>query len=298
MPISQPGASSLIATLGSEAQVVTLTLDSLLARGARVTRVVVVHTAPGTDSIAASLARLRAAFTAPLYLPIEFETVELTGPAGPLKDVDSTAGAAAVFTTLYRVVRAEKLAGRQVHVSIAGGRKTMSVFGMAVAQMLFDEGDRLWHLVSQGRLLEEKRLHAEPGDTFSLIEIPVVLWSAVSPVLTDLSQVDDPFEAVQRQRALRLQESRDQARAFVLDGLTDAEQRVVELLVRESLSDQELAARLALSPRTVEQHLRSAYRKAAAHWALTEVNRTQLVRLLSLYYTLTPPPGGNTGNPA
>lgn len=297
MPTSTSIASSLIATLGSEAQVVTLTLDSLLARGARVTRVVVVHTAPDTEPIAASLARLRAAFAAPPYFPaIEFETVGLAGPAGPLKDVDSTAGSAAVFTTLYRLVRAEKLAGRPVHLSIAGGRKTMSVFGMAVAQMLFDEDDRLWHLVSQGRLLEEKRLHAEPGDTFSLIEIPVVLWSAVSPVLTDLSQVDDPFAAVERQRALRVQEALEQARSFVLGALSPAERRAVEPLVRHGLSDAELAQRLSLSPKTVEKHLGEAYAKAGVHWGLEKVSRTQLVALLNLYYRLTPE--GNGENPA
>lgn len=290
---------TLLATLGSEAQVVTLTLDALLQRGESVQRVVIVHTAPETELIAGALARVLAELRSPHYPDtLQIETLTLTGPRGPLADVDSTEGAAAAFTTLYRLVRAEKLAGRTVHLSIAGGRKTVAVFGMAVAQLLFDADDRLSHLISQGALLAEKRMHAAPGDECHLIEIPVLLWRAVSPVLTDLSEIEDPFVAVERQRALRLQETLDEARSFMLGVLSPAERRTVELLVRESLSDQELAARLALSPRTVEQHLRSAYRKAAVHWALTEVNRTQLVRLLSLYAALTSAPAWNTGNPA
>lgn len=290
---------TLLATLGSEAQVVTLTLDALLQRGEAVRRAIIIHTAPETEPIAGALARLLAELRSPHYPdPLQIETLALTGPRGPLADVDSVDGAQAAFTTLYRAVRAEKLAGRRVHLSIAGGRKTMAVFGMAVAQLLFDTDDRLSHLVSQGALLAEKRMHADPGDEPHLIEIPVLLWRAVSPVLVELSDIEDPFVAVERQRALRLQETLDEARAFVLGALSPAERRAVELLVRESLSDQELAARLALSPRTVEQHLRSAYRKAAAHWALPEVNRIQLVRLLSLYYALKPAPGRNTGNPA
>ena len=126
-----------------------------------------------------------------------------------------------------------------------------------------------------------------------LIPIPVILWGQVSPILTDLSQVDDPYEAVERIRRLQLVEKVEQSRVYILGSLTAAERRVVELLVRDGLSDQELAERLVLSPRTVEEHLRSAYRKADAHWELVSVNRNKLISLLNLYYSLQ-----NTGDPA
>lgn len=77
-----------------------------------------------------------------------------------------------------------------------------------------------------------------------------------------------------------------QARSFVLGALTPAEERVVSLLVREGLSDRQLAARLNLSTRTVEQQLRSAYGKAADHWELDSVNRAQLISILNLYYNI------------
>lgn len=280
--------STLIATLGSEAQVVTLTLDMLLSRGEPISRVNVLHTTAPDGPIALALERLRAEFAAnPYPPPFEFLTTELRARHGPLADVDTVEGAEAAFIAIYRAVRVEKLAGRRVHFSLAGGRKTMSVFGMAAAQMLFDEGDRLWHLFSYGKLLQEKRMHAGPGESASLIEIPVILWSAVSPVLlADLSEIDDPFAAAERQRNLRLQESLEQARIFVMGSLSPAQRPVVELLVTESLSDAEIGERLSLSKRTVEHHLRDAYMLARDHWGLPVVNRTQLVALLHLYYTL------------
>ncbi|MBL8055973.1 MAG: helix-turn-helix transcriptional regulator, partial [Anaerolineales bacterium] len=78
------------------------------------------------------------------------------------------------------------------------------------------------------------------------------------------------------------------ARAFVQTALTAGERRVVAVLVRHGASDQEIAARLTLSPRTVERHLGEAYAKAAVHWGLPAVSRAQLVALLNLYYTSDP----------
>ena len=48
------------------------------------------------------------------------------------------------------VVLAEKRAGHLVYLSIASGRKPMTVYGMVAAQLLFDEDDRVWHLLSEG----------------------------------------------------------------------------------------------------------------------------------------------------
>jgi len=55
---------------------------------------------------------------------------------------------------------------------------------------------------------------------------------------------------------------------------------VVTLLVKEGLGDKEIAKQLNLSPRTVGTHLSSAFAKAADHWGLQSVTRTQLVNLL------------------
>jgi CRISPR-associated Csx14 family protein len=278
--------SILIATLGSEPQVVTAALDLLRLQGEAIDTVCVLHsTSPGT-AMESALEALMAEFSgAQGQMRVAFTPLcDESGRA--LQDVQTPEETQAAFRFLYRQVRMAKLEGQRVHLLVAGGRKTLALFGMAAAQLLFDEGDRLWHLYSGGEFLASKRMHPQLGDDVHLIPIPVLLWSQVSPVLSDLDGVDDPFEAAEHARQLRLNEKMEIGRTFVLGSLTPAEATVVRLLVESGLSDQEIAGRLSLSPRTVEQHLRSAYRKAAAHWELPDAGRAQLVALLSLYYGL------------
>jgi DNA-binding CsgD family transcriptional regulator len=151
----------------------------------------------------------------------------------------------------------------------------------------------LWHLYSGGDFLKNRWLHPNPDDDVHLIPIPVVQWSNVAPILLDFSEIQDPVEALSHQQALRIKHRLEDIRSFVLGSLSPAEERVVALLVKTGLSDNELAEELFLSPRTVEQHLRSAYRKASDHWGLSVVGRAQLITLLNLYYSTQ-----ITGNPA
>lgn len=295
MLTSQPRSAVLVATLGSEPQVVTTTLDLLQERGERIHKICVVHTWAEGTTIKSAVEMLKAALEQPPYseqdLNVEF--LPVTNEDGTIfSDINTTCAAQAFFRLLYQRVWQIKHSGQRVHLSIAGGRKTMAVFGMATAQLLFDENDQLWHLFSTGDFLNSKRLHPGPQDQVHLVPIPVILWGQASPVFANLSRIEDPYVAVELTRKLQLREKIDSARAFVLGSLTPAERRVVEALVEQGLSDRDIAEQLYLSPRTVEQHLRSAYAKASDHWELDGVTRTQLVALLQIYFTTQ-----ITGNP-
>lgn len=288
METLSPKTSTLIATLGTEPQVVTATLDLLNDRGESIRSVEVVHTvAPSNPPIQNAIQTLKQVALQRVYPLLSFTFHPITAPNGePYEDVESEPASRAAFTLLYRLVRRAKLNQEKVHLCIAGGRKVTSIFGMAVAQLLFDEGDCLWHLYSGGDFLISKRLHPQPGDEVHLLRIPVALWSSVSPILLDIGQVDDPFEAYERQRLSKVREEYQRAKGFVEGELTPSERQAVALLVQGMLSDEEIAQRLCKSKRTIEQQLRTAYRKARDYYQIGEVGRVHLISLLKIYYTL------------
>lgn len=276
-------ASIMIAMLGSKAQLVTLALDCLRQQGEVPGEVVIFHTYRQRPETAQALERL---LHDPASLP-PCRSVELRGADGALRDVTQPGEVECAFCQVYAEVRAAKLRGLRLHLLISGGRRTLTVFGMAAAQMLFDDEDRLWHLASHPDLEASGALHAGPGEWARLIPIPVVAWGRLSPVFDALREVDDPFRAAERLSALRLREQWDAARIFLLTKVSPAEREVLDLLGGEGLTQSEIAARLSLSPRTIETHLRNVYHKAAEHWDLPDVNQAQLVRLLAPFYQWT-----------
>lgn len=280
--------SLLMATLGAEPQVVTATLELLKRQGDRIDRAMVFHTASTEPPIRQAVERLaEISRRPPPGASWDLQLALICDQQGQaVLDVQTPEQTEAAFRFLYRQIQAAKLDGWRIHLLIASGRKTLALFGISAAQLLFDEDDRLWHLYSAGDFLASRRLYPGPGDEAHLIPIPVTLWSQVSPALTDLRRIDDPFQAVERVKRLRLAEKLERARSFLLGALTAAEREAVRRLVCDGLSDQEIGGQLAISPRTVEQHLRSAYRKAAAHWELEDVSRAGLVSLLSIYYLM------------
>lgn len=273
----------LIASLGSKPQLVTITLDLLLGRGERIGDVIPIHTSLERPAMARSTAVLAEEFLR-YYPTLRLRPVCLCAPDGtPLEDIDTEIGVREAFRVFYREIRAAKQAGRRVHLSITGGRKTLAVFGIVAAQLLFDEGDCAWQLFSSPELIASEALHPQPGQAH-LLAVPVLRWSRISPVLTDLAMSDDPFEAVGRQEALRQAEAMQLARSFVRLVLTEAEREVVELMVCEGLTDRQIAARLGRSVRTVGHQLSSAYGKACEHFGLDRANRHTLMMLLTSYF--------------
>jgi CRISPR-associated Csx14 family protein len=278
------GECILIGNLGSKPQLITLTLDCLREMGEVPESILVIHASKERRDTQEALIHIETDVRR-INPGIFFHPIELHHKGNPLKDVTSPEEVQTAFRTLYSVVRSAKLEDKKIHLLIAGGRRTLTVAGMATAQILFDDEDRLWHLASHPELEASGRLHAFESEWARLIPIPVISWGRLSPVFDVLRAVDDPFDAAQKLSELRLREQWDQARIFILAKLSPAERNVVELLVRDGLNQTEIAERLSLSVRTVEEHVRSAYRKAKEHWELdSDVRQTQLVRLLNIFF--------------
>lgn len=275
----------LIATLGTEPQVVTLALDVLRAKGYDIDRLIVIHTT--NRIIQPALEQLEQAFLSDDAL--SYHTVAIDGQDGPIADVATEADTAAVLRTIYRVVLNEKRAGRLVHLSIAGGRKPMAVYGMVVAQLLFDEDDHVWHLLSRGwRPGDERVMHKRPDDGVTLVPIPVLRWSSVSPVATELALRDDPWEAIQAQRTMRRDEDWRRKREFVERWLTPAERDVVRLASR-GLDNAAIAERLGKAEKTVANQLTPIYGKLhewRGYRTDVPVSRAVLVAEFATYFAL------------
>jgi CRISPR-associated protein Csx14 len=273
----------LIATLGSEPQVVTLVLDLLRAKGYPIAAVRVVHTMG--ESVQAGLKMLAEEFRQ--ATGCSYATVAIEDGGWPVSDVASEKETAALMRTLYRVVLAEKRAGRTVHLSIAGGRKTMAAYGMVVAQLLFDDNDHVWHLHSEGwRPGNERVMHARPGDGVSLLPVPILRWSSVSPVLTELAVREDPWEAIQAQRLIRQEEDHRLKQDFVEHYLRPPERDLVRLACR-GLDNAVIARQLHKSEKTVANQFTHIYEKLHEWRGFREdipVSRSLLVAEFAPYF--------------
>jgi len=228
----------VVATLGTEPQVVTLALDILLSRGYPIAEVAVVHTEP--SALGDALQRLRAeeAHYAGRRPAIAFRYVPVRDEQRFPSDIVSEEDAALLLRVLYREVAAQKRARRRVHLCIAGGRKVMAAYGMAVAQLLLDEEDRVWHLLSPPHLLQSRQMHAG-ADRVVLVPVPVLRWSLLPSTLWELLLWDDPYGAIQRQREVRDRLRRRMLSEFWRE-LTTAERQVALALARSGGSNQEL----------------------------------------------------------
>ena len=281
-------SSILIATLGSKPQIITLALDCLRAKGEYPDKLTVIHASRERKETDQAIEKLLVDL--PVSNPgLTFAFEELNSNGMPLADITSKEEVDTAFRAVYADVSKAKLEGMKVQLLIAGGRRTLTVAGMSTAQILFDDEDRLWHLTSHPDLEASAALHAFENEWSRLIPIPFIPWGRLSPVFDVLRSVDDPFEATKKLSELRLRDQWDMARIFVLTKLTVAEKNVVELLVRDGLSQNEIAEKLFLSVRTVEEHVRSAYRKARDYWNLeSDVRQPQLIRLLNIFFVNEP----------
>ena len=275
----------LIATLGSEPQVVTLALDLLQEKGYPIAEVIVAHTVG--ETVQPALKRLSDEFAS--MQTCRYRPVPVDSDRGMVSDILTEADTAGVLRTLYRLILAEKRAGRVVHLGISGGRKPMAVYGMVVAQLLFDEDDRVWHLLSKDwRPGDAQVMHVRPGDQVRLVPVPVLRWSTVSPVMTELALREDPWEAIQAQQAMQQQEDQRRKREFIEQWLSPAERELV-CLASTGSDNAAIARQLHKSEKTVANQFTSIYEKLHEWRGFRKdipVSRSVLVAEFAVYFAL------------
>lgn len=308
MSVKRPAA--LVATLGTRPQVVTIALDLLLWAGENIDEVVVIHTTrprptkgfparPAQELMAACLAALEREFPqrsayAHTGRACRYRPLRLVVQGQPIDDVHSAEDARAVMATIFHEVQSLKKRGLVVHLSIAGGRKSMSVYGMATAQLLFDSDDRLWHLLSSPAFEASNAMHPVTADDAHLVRIPVLPISTVFPGMVSLLTSPDPLAILDNKLSLMDLEARRQRETF-LSQLTDAERRLVDALMAPLAQhgrppdDRQLARKLVIAPHTVTKRFSDIYAKLRAHIGVLEsdekVDRSALIYYLAPYYS-------------
>jgi CRISPR-associated Csx14 family protein len=264
----------LISTLGSEPQGVTWLLDWLLAKPFPINEVVVIHTQAG--HILRAVEVLREEFPQ-AYPQVRLRFAPLAEDGRAVEDMASDRDIWVLLRAFYREIRAGRRAGQTLHLSLVSGRKTMAVFGMVAAQLLFSREDHIWHMISAapwGGAV--KGLHPGPQDVFQVIEVPFLRWGEAAAARLLLEGPDDPWEALRRPPEYAEAEINQRKRQFWQQRLTPAEQQAAQLLVREGLDNAGLARRLGKSPRTVANQLTRVYR-ACEEWLGMPVNRAVFI---------------------
>ncbi|MCB8944038.1 MAG: hypothetical protein H6658_09815 [Ardenticatenaceae bacterium] len=178
--------------------------------------------------------------------------------AVPVKDVETEANSQAAFRTIFRTVQRYKAQRAIIHFNLAGGRKSMSVFAMCAAQILFAPGDKLWHLVSQHEFMNTREMH-DTSDSSRLVPIPHVSISTLNPVLGMLISSNDPYDIVQAQENYLQLMDLQRKEKFLRD--LNADERQILVGVTQGLSNDEIGKRLKkrLAGKTVANKLTDIY---------------------------------------
>lgn len=266
----------LVTTLGTEPSVIPIATQLLRKQGIELSTVDLIHTIPTNAAIRLALASVQAVFEQhpewPTLATTQLPVRDVIAP-GELHDFGN-----ALFACLKKWLRQ----GCQLHLLLAGGRKSMAMVGVTTAQLLFGPEDRIWYLFSADELRLSGRYLLRGSDDARLVEIPLPP-PLTAPLYGHALEAETPEEA----RSLLAQQVAEQRRRFVEEELTAAERAVARCVVEEVATTPEIAARLDKSPKTVTNQLTSIYAKLEAFFGLQAdvgVKREFLRRELGGYF--------------
>jgi CRISPR-associated protein Csx14 len=246
----------LVATLGGQPQVVTFTLDLLLARGYPISEVFVVHPRAAAPSrLYRSLLRLSGEFSGQRYPgarnPLHFHSCLLELDGAPIDDICDDAHADGTLDTLHRLISDLKRDGYRIHLSVSGGRRLMALLALSVAVFNFDRHDHIWHIYTPQALQEQAHegaiMHAPPDSGVTLLQGPFITLGAY---------IHDPrqsFRSAQEEQQFQM-EAQERARcAEVVKKASPAQLKVLQAFSK-GLKTQQVASELHITPATVHTH--------------------------------------------
>ena len=248
--------TTLVALLGGQPQVVTFTLDLLLARGEKINQVVIVYPASNPRYRNAYL-RLAGEFGGDLYrnqpCHLRNVTVQIAGAA--LDDVQQPQEVEAVRRSLHELLATLKDEDHIVHLSLTGGRRVMALIALSAAMQYLTPVDHIWHIHTPDDFIAEARdgalMHAPVSAGVRLVSVPFVPWVAYFPGLAPLFSRSS--QAL-REAELGWLEPEERERCEQVWGQLTTRRREVLQSFARGLTRQQTAASLTIEVSTVDSH--------------------------------------------
>lgn len=247
---------AFVATLGLQPQVITRALDKLLAIEPDIVQGTIIHTRAYRSHPEWPTFETFQRYIEQHYHSIDWEWVPIKeDKQEPVDDVNSVEAAELAFRLIFNVTKDIKQQGYRLNALIAGGRKSIIVYSMISAQLLFDSHDKLWHIFSDDENIRELSLRPHPPvESVQLIEIPVFHLSGFMPMVRELMLFsDDPT------RAIRLYQEQEDMDYLVhlqrfYEACEETDKRIL-ILRFHNFSNREVASRVHLGEPAIIQRL-------------------------------------------
>jgi CRISPR-associated protein Csx14 len=277
MPNSEP-IHTLLATLGGQPQVITFTLDLLLARGIPIREVIVVH--PATyDRLQDSIACLNAEFPGDRYKQtgqlIRFRRHVLQQYNRPIHDITDNQSASEALNAMDELIHSLKKQQRIIHFSISGGRRLIGYLSFSAALLNFGPADQLWHIHTPRAIKQladgGKRMHVDPDAGVRLIEVPFARLA--QPILSRLlSNYPDNSQNVISTQAERETRERHAKCRMVVEEASPAQRKVLRAFAR-GLHPQQVADEMDRTIATISTHTNHLFSSCRNIWNIPENRR-------------------------
>jgi CRISPR-associated protein Csx14 len=261
--------ASLIATLGGQPQIITFTLDLLLARREPIDQVIVVYLASNPRYYQA-YRRLMGEFVGDRYAG---RTCHLRGVAVrtqedfPVDEAFTPTQLDAIHKTFHELIGELKKQDSQIHLSLSGGRRIMALLALEAAMRYLTPADRVWHIYTTPELTEQARdgqvMHAPVAGGTRLISVPFVPWASYFPGLapllssTPLQRIESPPNWLDDAERARCRQ--------VWDALTPRQRDALAALVKYP-GRQEAAAHLSVAISTLDTHREHILNRCSETW--------------------------------
>jgi CRISPR-associated protein Csx14 len=259
-----------ITTLGGQPQVVTLTLDALLAHGETFGELIVIHLSERNLRYRDALALLAREFAGERYRghPCRYRPQAVTLGGQPIDDLDNEPAAGAALNTFIRLIQRIKQQDRAIHLCVSGGRRLLGMLAMSAIQCHGDHADQIWHLFSSDEVRERTDggalLHLPERDGMRLVRVPLPALSQYLPRARPHFGADDTapatgaFDAAEHARCRQ-----------VVEQLTPRQRDVLRELAA-GLTPQEVAERLSVTLGAVHYHKTHIFQECQVAWGLTD----------------------------